>query len=140
MQRPPRKGWPFFVSGLLSEREAYLAFVSFLRCYSLNFDAESAPVDHKGDFDPQLAAKVYFFTGAGGTSNQSHEDYVAASELAQSVGTSSRSLVEVLGARGVKPITGPGVDDGRQFFFKREASLDGALAQAAFPLAEAAGF
>lgn len=61
-------------------------------------------------------------------------EYVAAAELAQSVGTSPRCLVDALDAQGIKPITGPGVDDGRQFFFRREGSLDNAMTRATFPL------
>lgn len=62
-------------------------------------------------------------------------DYVAAAELAHSLGTSPRSLVEALDAQGVKPITGPGMDDGRQYFFER-APAEYAAQRAVFPLGE----
>jgi len=66
-------------------------------------------------------------------------DYIAAAELAHSTGTSARSLIEALDAQGVKPITGPGVDDGRQYFFERVAA-EHAVARTVFPLGEAARF
>ena len=66
-------------------------------------------------------------------------DYIAAAELAHSVGTSARSLIEALDAQGVKPITGPGVDDGRQYFFVR-VPAEHAAARTVFPLGEAASF
>ena len=66
-------------------------------------------------------------------------DCIAAAELAHSIGTSPRSLVEALEAQGVKPITGPGVDDGRQYFFAR-VPAEHAVARTVFPLGEAARF
>ena len=51
--------------------------------------------------------------------------YVKGSELARSLGTSSRGLANRLAAKGIKPVTGPGVDGGRQTFFVREeATVD----------------
>ena len=49
--------------------------------------------------------------------------YVKGSELARNLGTSARALASRLASLGVKPVTGPGVDGGRQTFFVAEASL-----------------
>lgn len=65
--------------------------------------------------------------------------YVSASELALTVGTSPRSLVEAMNTHGVKPITGPGVDDGRQYFFRRSDAVQAAR-NTAFPFMEGVGF
>lgn len=62
-----------------------------------------------------------------------------AAELAHSVGTSPRSLVQALDAQGAKPITGPGIDDAQQFFYKR-APAEHAVSRAVLPLGERAAF
>lgn len=46
--------------------------------------------------------------------------YVLASHLAKNLETSSRKLVERLAAKGIAPVSGPGVDGGRQFVFRRK--------------------
>ena len=51
--------------------------------------------------------------------------YVKGSELARSLGTSPRAVASRLAALGVKPVTGSGVDGGRQTFFVREEALRG---------------
>lgn len=63
-------------------------------------------------------------------------DYVAAAELAESVGTSARSLVDELASQGINPVTGPGVDDSRQYFFERVPAAM-AVERATFPLGDA---
>ncbi|WP_085980139.1 helix-turn-helix domain-containing protein [Teichococcus cervicalis] len=47
------------------------------------------------------------------------EVYVSGAELARERGTSPRKLAADLQAVGVLPVTGPGVDGGRQAFFRR---------------------
>lgn len=48
-------------------------------------------------------------------------DYVSGAELARELGTSPRALARRLEAQGVRPVSGPGVDGGRQNFFRRVA-------------------
>jgi len=45
--------------------------------------------------------------------------YVSAAELAVTGGTSSKKILSSLEARGVRPVTGPSVDQSRQYFFCR---------------------
>ncbi len=49
--------------------------------------------------------------------DQFRQAYVSASELAQLHGTSTTALLRCI---SVKPITGPRIDGGRQYFFKRD--------------------
>ena len=50
--------------------------------------------------------------------DQFKQTYVSASELSQIHGTSTTALLKRISAR---PITGPGIDGGRQYFFRRDA-------------------
>lgn len=54
--------------------------------------------------------------------------YVSGAELADRVGSSSRSVTARLATFGVVPATGPGVDGCRQHFYRRCAALDRAIA------------
>jgi hypothetical protein len=49
------------------------------------------------------------------------KDYVSGAELARSYRTSPRKLAEILAARAVLPVTGPGIDGSRQNVFRRTA-------------------
>lgn len=66
-------------------------------------------------------------------------DYVAAAELADSARTSARHLVDELVSQGIKPVTGPSIDDSRQYFFER-APAARAVERATFPLGDAVAF
>ncbi|MBC9176205.1 helix-turn-helix domain-containing protein [Pseudoroseomonas ludipueritiae] len=52
-------------------------------------------------------------------------EFVSGAELARERGTSPRKLAADLAAAGVLPVTGPGVDGGRQAFFTREELVGG---------------
>lgn len=47
--------------------------------------------------------------------------FVLAKELARRIGSSSRAVIAALLAKGVKPVSGPDVDGGRQVIYEREA-------------------
>ncbi|RXZ36085.1 hypothetical protein D9O50_05875 [Oxalobacteraceae bacterium CAVE-383] len=46
--------------------------------------------------------------------------YLSASNMARQCETSPRSLIAKLASKNVVPVTGPGIDHGRQYFFKTE--------------------
>jgi hypothetical protein len=50
-------------------------------------------------------------------------DYVSGAELARKLGTSPRALARRLEAQGVVPVSGPGVDGGRQNFYRRNGCV-----------------
>jgi hypothetical protein len=68
-----------------------------------------------------------------------NRDYVAAAKLADLVGTSARHLVDELASQGIKPVTGPSIDDSRQYFFERMPATR-AVEQTAFPLGDTVAF
>lgn len=47
-------------------------------------------------------------------------DFVMATELARKLDVASRSVVRLMGAIGAKPVSGPGIDGGRQLVFERK--------------------
>lgn len=49
------------------------------------------------------------------------QTYISAAEIAMHLRTSPRSAVEEMRQQGITPITGPGVDGGRQWFFLHNA-------------------
>lgn len=53
--------------------------------------------------------------------------YVFGRDLAEEMGTSPRALVERLDLLDIRPVSGPSVDDGRQYVFARSTSLDVAM-------------
>lgn len=50
------------------------------------------------------------------------ETYVSGAELAQARGTLPKALVAVVADAGIAPVTGPSVDGGRQYLYRRDAS------------------
>lgn len=51
--------------------------------------------------------------------------FVTGATLARAVGTSPRKMADRLRALGIKPVSGPGVDGGRQNFFRRADLVHG---------------
>lgn len=67
-----------------------------------------------------------FDESAGPVMKEAHiegfqQRFVLASELALKAGISSRAVVVKLRASGIEPVSGPGVDGGRQVVFERQA-------------------
>lgn len=53
-----------------------------------------------------------------------YDTYVATAKIVPGISTSPTKLVELLTAQGIKPVSGPSVDGGRQYFFRR-SDLEG---------------
>ena len=51
------------------------------------------------------------------------EDYIFATEVGQRLGTSPRKAISILEKRLIRPISGPGIDDGRQVLYTRTDEL-----------------